>query len=137
MSKAQALAGVSNSFDNQGFNSSKAKLILLEDNNVVTCSSTDYQEYKRLSYSGSARFTKVIAHVFPVFGGAGWIKIEYSINDGNWKLITENAIASETTITKDINVEIDEADKIEFRLLMKTGYEMIGNGIFKVEGCYP
>jgi hypothetical protein len=136
-SEAQALAGESNSYDNQGFTTSKAKLILLEDNNAVTCSSADYQEYKRLSYSGFARFTKVIAHVFPLFGGAGWIKIEYSINDGNWELITEEQVIVETTITKDINIEIGEADKIEFRLLMKTEYEMIGNDTFKVEGVYP
>ena len=58
-SEAQALAGKSNSYDNQGVNSSKAKVIILEDNNAVTCSSAEYQEYKRLSYSGSARFVKI------------------------------------------------------------------------------
>jgi len=136
-SEAQALAGESNSYDNQGVNSSRAKVIILEDNNAVTCSSAEYQEYKRLSYSGSARFTKITVHVYPVFGGAGWVKIEYSINDGDWELITEEQVTVEATITKDINIEISEVDKIDFRLLMKADVEQIGNDTFKVEGVYP
>lgn len=108
--------------------------IWLENNDVVSTSSPDYVEVKRLSYQGAATFTNITAHAFPEFGGTGYVKIEYRVNRGSWTLIDEQQITGDLTINKTLNVQLSESDTADFRLLLKANFEMVGNDTFRVDG---
>ena len=132
-SEAQALTGGITCQDNQGLNESKARLIILQNNDSITTGSTDYIEVKRLTYEGAGVFTKVYAEFFSSFNGTGYAKIVYTINDGEENLIKEVEIPiNGAVIDEDINVQTAETDKISFILYMKANYEQVGNDVFKV-----